>query len=68
MINKKDETKKKAMKELFDGIKSGSIKITVKRKCGWCGELFNSDKEFDAHRIDGKTFDKDGKRKRICPR
>lgn len=64
----KAELKKAAMQEVMQGLRDGTIKVQVITRCGWCREAFNSDGEYEAHLITGKTMDPEtGQLRRICP-
>ena len=60
--------REKARREVLEGVKNGTIKFKITHQCAWCLQVFDSEKEFDAHLIEGKTVDpKPGKKRRICP-
>ena len=59
-ITEAERAKDEAKRALRDGIKSGDVKIEITHKCSWCGKIFKTTEEWEAHRIEGKT-------RRICP-
>lgn len=58
------ELKKAAIAELKEGLKNGSIKISIQISCTGCKKKFKTDEEFDNHQI--PYIKKNGEQIMIC--
>ena len=68
MKSKKEKAMDIARKLVLDGLRDGTVKISIAHKCSECGKPFDTVADYKKHLVEGKIMDSTtGKKMRVCP-